>query len=122
MPRIELAAARLLRGHATVIDPGTAHLEEVDVLPAHARRSLGTRLVKHVCDWSERHERSHGDGGSQLFQTAEQEARRRGCTQIVLMTFSFQAPAFYERHGFEIVATIDEHPRGYQNFLMRRHF
>jgi GNAT superfamily N-acetyltransferase len=56
--------------------------------------------------------------GTTLFQAAEQEARRRGCTQIVLMTFSFQAPAFYEKHGFEIVATIDDHPRGYQNFLM----
>jgi ribosomal protein S18 acetylase RimI-like enzyme len=37
------------------------------------------------------------------------------------MTFSFQAPAFYERHGFKVVASIDNHPRGHQNFLMRKH-
>jgi ribosomal protein S18 acetylase RimI-like enzyme len=36
------------------------------------------------------------------------------------MTFSFQAPAFYERHGFEVIATIDDHPRGHQNLLMRK--
>jgi len=36
------------------------------------------------------------------------------------MTFSFQAPAFYERHGYEVVAAIDDHPREHQNLLMRK--
>src|SRR5262245_52932477 len=58
--------------------------------------------------------------GTKLFEAAEREARRRGCTQIVLMTFSFQAPAFYERLGFEVVATIDDHPRGHRNLMMRK--
>jgi N-acetylglutamate synthase-like GNAT family acetyltransferase len=63
----------------------------------------------------------HRGLGTKLFEAAEQEARRRGCTQIVLMTFSFQAPAFYERHGFEVIAAIDNHPHGHQNLLMRKH-
>jgi GNAT superfamily N-acetyltransferase len=46
--------------------------------------------------WVEASQRSRGLGTT-LFQAAEQEARRRGCAQIVLTTFSFQAPAFYER-------------------------
>ena len=62
----------------------------------------------------------HRGLGTKLFRAAEHEARRRGCTQMVLMTFSFQAPAFYERNGFEVVATIDDHPRGHQNVLMRK--
>ena len=69
--------------------------------------------------WVEESQRHRGLG-TKLFQAAEQEARRRGCTQIVLMTFSFQAPAFYARHGFEVVAALDEHPRGHRNLLMRK--
>ena len=69
--------------------------------------------------WVEASRRGHGLG-TQLFHAAEQEARRRGCTQIVLMTFSFQAPSFYERHGFEVLATVEEHPRGHRNLLMRK--
>jgi N-acylglucosamine-6-phosphate 2-epimerase len=69
--------------------------------------------------WVEPTQRGRGLG-TQLFQAAEQEARRRGCTQIVLMTFSFQAPSFYEQHAFEVLATIDDHPRGHRNLLMRK--
>ena len=69
--------------------------------------------------WVEPSQRHRGLG-TQLLRAAEQEARRRGCTQVVLMTFSFQAPAFYERRGFEVVATIADHPRGHRNLLMRK--
>ena len=69
--------------------------------------------------WVEESQRRRGLG-TRLFQAAEQEARRRGCTQMLLMTFSFQAPAFYARNGFEVLATIADHPRGHRNFLMRK--
>jgi GNAT superfamily N-acetyltransferase len=69
--------------------------------------------------WVEQSQRGRGLG-TKLFQAAEQEARKRGCTQIVLMTFSFQASSFYERLGFEVLSTIEDHPRGHQNLLMRK--
>ena len=58
--------------------------------------------------------------GSRLLAAAEDEARRRGCTRIMLMTFSFQAPAFYVRHGFTKVATVDGYADGHQNLLMTK--
>jgi GNAT superfamily N-acetyltransferase len=69
--------------------------------------------------WVEQSHRHRGLG-TLLFRAAEREARRRGCNQMLLMTFSFQAPEFYERNGFELVATIADHPRGHRNLLMRK--
>jgi hypothetical protein len=37
------------------------------------------------------------------------------------MTFTFQAPAFYARHGFSTVAEVDGYRGGHRNLLMRKH-
>ena len=90
LPAIELAAARLLIGHAPqsvlaetttatefeaamaeghlwvalasdvpvgfahieVLEAGSAHLKEIDVLPDHGRRGIGATLIGAVCDWA----------------------------------------------------------------------
>ena len=38
--------------------------------------------------------------GSRLLVDFEDEARRRGCTHVFVTSFTFQAPGFYERHGY----------------------
>ena len=48
--------------------------------------------------------------GSALLKQAEETAKERGCRYAFLDTFSFQAPAFYEKHGYISVFTLEEYP------------
>jgi N-acetylglutamate synthase-like GNAT family acetyltransferase len=58
--------------------------------------------------------------GTKLLQSVEHEALAHGCQQIVLASFSFQAPEFYHKLGFETFAVLEDHPRGYQHHYLRK--
>lgn len=48
--------------------------------------------------------------GSQILMQAEKTAKERGCQYAFLDTFSFQAPQFYKKHGYEQVFALEEYP------------
>ena len=57
--------------------------------------------------------------GSQLMESIEDKAREKNCIGIHLTTFDFQAPEFYERHGFETFAALDDFPvKGHKRYYM----
>lgn len=49
--------------------------------------------------------------GARLLTDFEAEALRRGCTHVFVTSFTFQAPAFYERHGYVEFARWRDVPR-----------
>ena len=44
--------------------------------------------------------------GSKILGMAENESRNRGCKYSFVDTFNFQAPKFYEKHGYKEVFTL----------------
>ncbi len=128
LPAIELAAAKLLAGHAPeavlaettskeelneaqrhghlwvaladdhpvgfahvkVLEPGVAHLAEIDVHPEHGRRGVGRQLVLAVCKWA----------ATEHYQS------------VSLTTFrnvAWNMP-FYARLGFEVIPSRELSP------------
>ena len=59
--------------------------------------------------------------GQRLLATAEQEARARGCHQVLIDTFSFQAPLFYRKLGYEVIRVTENFPsRPHSEFHLRK--
>jgi GNAT superfamily N-acetyltransferase len=56
--------------------------------------------------------RKHGVG-SQLMAGAEAAARDHGCRAAYLDTFTFQAPKFYERLGYQEFGRLNDFPPGH---------
>jgi GNAT superfamily N-acetyltransferase len=69
--------------------------------------------------WVARALRGQGHG-QQLLQAAERRAIERGCRHVFLDTFSFQAPGFYLKQGYEIYARADDWPVGHAHYFLRK--
>ncbi len=91
----------------TAATPGIAAAEELTVKVEH-----DGELVAGVSGWTWGqaagigmtwvHESQRGTGlGASLLAAFESAAVERGCTHVFVTSFTFQAPAFYERQGYE---------------------
>ena len=76
-------AAEVVGFAKVVILDQSAHLDELDVVPDHGRKGVGSKLLDSVCQW----------------------AREAGYSRVTLSTFRhvpWNAP-FYESKGFRVV-------------------
>jgi len=76
---------------------GVAYIGQMWVDPAHRGEGLGLALL----------------------DAALAEARSRGCRQMFLMTYDFQAPWLYKKRGFERLFEVPDWPRSHTHILMR---
>nr|WP_318540514.1 GNAT family N-acetyltransferase [Terribacillus saccharophilus] len=70
--------------------------------------------------WVEETKRKEGLG-AKLLAEAENFAKQKGARLIKLDSFSFQAPRFYEKHGYTVYGKLEDHPVGHtQYFFVKR--
>jgi GNAT superfamily N-acetyltransferase len=58
--------------------------------------------------------------GRRLLEAAERFAVERGCTRAWLTTFSFQAPDYYPKLGYEPFAVLEDHPLGHRHHFFQK--
>lgn len=58
--------------------------------------------------------------GRRLMEQAEEEARRRGVKNVYLDTFSFQAPNFYIKQGYQVFGVLPDFPPGHQRYFLTK--
>jgi ribosomal protein S18 acetylase RimI-like enzyme len=56
--------------------------------------------------------------GRRLIAAAEDEARAHACRIVLLTTYSFQAPEFYRKLGYETAGRVDGFPPGHQHHIL----
>lgn len=70
--------------------------------------------------WVDNNNRGKGYG-KQLLKKIEETAKENKCRLIFLDSFSFQAPDFYKKQGYQTIGKIEDHPEGYSlHFLEKR--
>ncbi|HWJ78668.1 MAG TPA: GNAT family N-acetyltransferase [Niallia sp.] len=58
--------------------------------------------------------------GTKLLKRIEEFAREKGCTFIFLETFSFQAPEFYPRNGYEVFGKLEDYSEGLIKYFLKK--
>lgn len=58
--------------------------------------------------------------GQRLLNQAEAEAQERGAKYAYLDTFSFQAPDFYRKQGYQVFGELGDFPPGHKRYFMKK--
>ena len=77
-------------------------------------------LWLHVSDvWVDPSIRGKGYA-TKLMTAIEHLAVERGCVNSYLDTFSFQARPLYEKLGYKVFGTLENHPKGHSHYFLKK--
>ncbi len=72
-------------------------------------------MIDHL--WVDEQYRGLGYGTKLLF-ASEKVARERGCISSQTSSYSFQAPEFYQRRGYEVFGVFNGYPNDIKKFYL----
>ncbi|WHY75304.1 GNAT family N-acetyltransferase [Neobacillus sp. WH10] len=58
--------------------------------------------------------------GKELLNHIEKTARENNCRLILLDSFSFQAPDFYQKFGYKVLGIVEDHPKGFKQYYLEK--
>ncbi|MBZ5200733.1 GNAT family N-acetyltransferase [Planomicrobium chinense] len=56
----------------------------------------------------------------QLMKQMEEYSRTQNYSLLVVETFSFQAPGFYKKQGFQEFGVLEDHPKGHSKYFFEK--
>lgn len=99
--------------------------EEINLIVKNDTEEIVAGLNSAICwNWMEIdilwvHEDYRKQGfGKRLLEEAEKVSREKNCSFIQLNTFSFQAPEFYKKYGYKIIAVIENAPYDNRHYYL----
>lgn len=84
----------ILGGIVGKVEDSQAHIEHLWIDEAYRGQDLGTNLL----------------------QNFEKIAQAQGCEKVLVDTFDFQAPTFYQKNGYKIIHTLSQEYANYTRF------
>ena len=95
-----------------------------------AKDDLGELVggLRGACYWNTLHiellwlsDAVRGSGiGRKIIAAAEEFAREQGCELALVETTSWQARPFYEKSGYELMATLEGRPKGHASHYLKK--
>lgn len=118
---------KLIEFNANQLPKGMNRYEEINLNIKDADGNIVGGLLSAVCWnwmeidilWVDQNQRTQGLG-SKLLMEAERIAKEKECAFVKLNTFSFQAPDFYKKHGYQVMALIENAPVGHKHYYLMK--
>ena len=62
----------------------------------------------------------HQGIASALIRESERKAREMGCCLMLIGTFDFQAKPLYDKHGYALIETMTDYPKGHEHYFLQK--